>query len=186
MLRDFQHWSCLDKTPKDWPIFKIYSFLSIHEPGLYVVPKWQRWHPLVSSMTGDMGDIRMVTWGGVRSVTMEMEADAPCPTLLRATQLYSPGPVTLMFLGKRKMFLLLINFRLVLSKCIVEETSRKWLTVAIFRKWQDSIVASWIDIAVILWWTFMDYYGGGSWLAWMTGIDDWHGWLAWMTGMVID
>ena len=111
-------WSCLDKTQKDWPIFKINSFLSIYEPGLYVVPKWQRWHPLVSSMTGDMGDIRMVTWGGVRSVTMEMEADAPCPTLLRATQLYSPGPVTLMFLGKRKMFLLLINFML-LKTCSV-------------------------------------------------------------------
>ena len=33
---------------------------------------------------------------------------------------------------------------------INSETSRKWLTVAIFRKWQDSIVALWIDIAVIL------------------------------------
>ena len=29
-------------------------------------------------------------------------------------------------------------------------TSRKWLTVAIFRKWRDSSVALWIEIAVIL------------------------------------
>ena len=32
------------------------------------------------------------------------------------------------------------------------ETSRKWLTVAIFRKWHDSSVALWIEIAVILSW----------------------------------
>ena len=31
-----------------------------------------------------------------------------------------------------------------------QETSGKWLTVAIFQKWQDSSVALWIDIAVIL------------------------------------
>ena len=38
-----------------------------------------------------------------------------------------------------------------------EETSRKWLTVAIFQKWQDSSVALWIDIAVMVWYglTFM-------------------------------
>ena len=30
------------------------------------------------------------------------------------------------------------------------KTSRKWLTVAIFRNWQDSSVALWIEIAVIL------------------------------------
>ena len=28
------------------------------------------------------------------------------------------------------------------------KTSRKWLTVAIFRKWQDNSVALWIEIAV--------------------------------------
>ena len=65
------------------------------------------------------------------------------------------------------------------------QTSRKWLTVAIFRKWQDSSVALWIKIAVIqrtsefiheeisimdyngLSWTIME--GGG-------GCHDWHGW----------
>ena len=30
------------------------------------------------------------------------------------------------------------------------KTSQKWLTVAIFRKWLDSSVALWIEIAVIL------------------------------------
>ena len=30
------------------------------------------------------------------------------------------------------------------------KTSQKWLTVAIFQKWQDSSVALWIKIAVIL------------------------------------
>ena len=36
----------------------------------------------------------------------------------------------------------------------MKKTSRKWLTVAIFRKWQDSSgsVALWIEIAVILNW----------------------------------
>ena len=34
----------------------------------------------------------------------------------------------------------------------LRETSRKWLTVAIFRKWQDISVALLIDIAVILNW----------------------------------
>ena len=54
-----------------------------------------------------------------------------------------------------------------------EETSRKWLTVAIFRKWQDSSVALWIEIAVILklrhsleiWYGFVGlvwYVRGGS------------------------
>ena len=33
------------------------------------------------------------------------------------------------------------------------KTSRKWLTVAIFRKWLDSSVALWIEIAVILNWS---------------------------------
>ena len=33
---------------------------------------------------------------------------------------------------------------------IFDKTSRKWLTVAIFRKWHDSSVALWIEIAVIL------------------------------------
>ena len=77
---------------------------------------------------------------------------------------------------------ILIFFYLTISNCQVQSlcfyycdiTSRKWLTVAIFRKWQDSSVALWIEIAVI--------EGGGSQLAWMTGIDDWHGGLAWMTG----
>ena len=32
------------------------------------------------------------------------------------------------------------------------KTSQKWLTVAIFQKWQDSSVALWIEIAVILNW----------------------------------
>ena len=32
---------------------------------------------------------------------------------------------------------------------VVDKTSRKWLTVAIFWKWQDSSVALWIDIAVM-------------------------------------
>ena len=32
------------------------------------------------------------------------------------------------------------------------KTSRKWLTVVIFQKWQDSSVALWIEIAVILKW----------------------------------
>ena len=35
------------------------------------------------------------------------------------------------------------------------KTSRKWLTVAIFRKWQDSNVALWIEIAVI---TFQGFW----------------------------
>ena len=48
------------------------------------------------------------------------------------------------------------------------QTSRKWLTVAIFRKWQDSSVALWIEIAVILDWTIMNYHRGG-------GGHDWHG-----------
>ena len=33
---------------------------------------------------------------------------------------------------------------------LILETSRKWLTVAIFRKWQDSSMALWIEIAMIL------------------------------------
>ena len=117
----------------------------------------------------------------------------------------------------QKVSILIIRF--------LGETSRKWLTVAIFRKWQDSSVALWIEIVVILNWrlrleiivwygfvgivwylggggemasefiheeiSVMDYNGlswtiiegGGSWLACMTWMDDWHGWLEWMTGM---
>ena len=33
------------------------------------------------------------------------------------------------------------------------KTSRKWYKVAIFRKWQDSSVALWIEIVVILNWS---------------------------------
>ena len=39
-----------------------------------------------------------------------------------------------------------------IKKVKMIKTSRKWLTVAIFRKWQDSSVALWIKIAVILDW----------------------------------
>ena len=40
------------------------------------------------------------------------------------------------------------------------KTSQKWLTVAIFRKWLDSSVALWIEIAVILNWRYgMGWYG---------------------------
>ena len=71
------------------------------------------------------------------------------------------------------------------------KTSRKWLTVSIFRKWQTAVWhygltgghdwhrwgwGSWLT-----WMTCMDDWHG--WLALMTGMDDWHGWLAWMTGM---
>ena len=39
----------------------------------------------------------------------------------------------------------------VSNKYVLEvQTSRKWLTVAIFRKWHDSSVVLWIKIAVIL------------------------------------
>ena len=62
------------------------------------------------------------------------------------------------------------------------ETSRKWLTVAIFRKWQTAV------------WHYgltggHDWHGWGGghdwhgWLAWITGMDDWHWWLAQMTGI---
>ena len=40
-----------------------------------------------------------------------------------------------------------------------DKTSRKWLTVAIFRKWQDSSEALWIEIAVILNWRLEIWYG---------------------------
>ena len=53
------------------------------------------------------------------------------------------------------------------------KTSRKWLTVAIFRKWKDSSVALWIEIEVILaWMTGMETITEGGV---MTGMDDWHG-----------
>ena len=42
--------------------------------------------PLLSSMTGDMGDMKMETRGGVSSVTVD-DTDVPPPTLLLATQL---------------------------------------------------------------------------------------------------
>ena len=40
---------------------------------------------------------------------------------------------------------------------VLNKTSQKWLTVAIFRKWQDSSVALWIEIALV--WTSMVWYG---------------------------
>ena len=43
-----------------------------------------------------------------------------------------------------------INNKMVrIEKYSIKKTSRKWLTVAIFRKWHDSSVALWIKIAVI-------------------------------------
>ena len=39
-----------------------------------------------------------------------------------------------------------------ISNFHISQTSRKWLTVAIFQKWQDSSLALWIKIAVILNW----------------------------------
>ena len=78
------------------------------------------------------------------------------------------------------------------------KTSRKWLTVAIFRKWQDGSVALWIDIVWYgLAWggrgdgqmtsefihediSIMDY-NGLSWLSWMTVMDNFHGWRSWTT-----
>ena len=46
------------------------------------------------------------------------------------------------------------------------KTSRKWLTVKIFRKWQDSSVALWIEIAVILNWRLEICYGL-VWFCWL-------------------
>ena len=57
------------------------------------------------------------------------------------------------------------------------KTSRKWLTVEIFWKWQDSSVTLWIYIAVILNWRYgMVWYGGGGrWLvsSYMKGFQSW-------------
>ena len=44
------------------------------------------------------------------------------------------------------------NFYILLFR-ILYKTSRKWLTVAIFRKWQDWIVAVTLDIVVNLDWS---------------------------------
>ena len=40
--------------------------------------------------------------------------------------------------------------KLSLGMQLNSKTSQKWLTVAIFQNWQDSSVALWIEIAVIL------------------------------------
>ena len=40
--------------------------------------------------------------------------------------------------------------KLSLGMQLNSKTSQKWLTVAIFQNWQDSCVALWIEIAVIL------------------------------------
>ena len=55
-----------------------------------------------------------------------------------------------------------MNFDMIQS-----ETSRKWLTVAIFRKQQDSSVALWIEIAVILnWRQRLEVLNGLVWFCW--------------------
>ena len=41
---------------------------------------------------------------------------------------------------------------IIFNNVISNKTSRKWLTVAIFQKWQDISVALLIEIAVILNW----------------------------------
>ena len=46
------------------------------------------------------------------------------------------------------------------------KTSQKWLTVAIFQKWQDSTVALWIEISVILITGDRDWRFGMVWLVW--------------------
>ena len=53
---------------------------------------------------------------------------------------------------------------LILLEGVKNKTSRKWLTVAIFQKWQDSSVALWIEIAVeievgIMVWISKVWYG---------------------------
>ena len=46
-------------------------------------------------------------------------------------------------------------------------TSRKWLTVAIFQKWQDSSVALWNEIAVTLnWRQRQEILYGFVWFSW--------------------
>ena len=59
------------------------------------------------------------------------------------------------------------------------ETSQKWLTVAIFQKWQDSSVPLWTEIAVILNWRYRleIWYG----LVWFDKV--WYGFV-WF-GMVL-
>ena len=50
---------------------------------------------------------------------------------------------------------------------VVAQTSRKWLTVAIFQKWHDSSVALWIEIAVILnWRQRLEIWSGLVWFCW--------------------
>ena len=46
-----------------------------------------------------------------------------------------------------------LGVKIILST-LGTKISRKWLTVAIFRKLQDSSVALWIEIAVILDWRY--------------------------------
>ena len=54
----------------------------------------------------------------------------------------------------------LLSWFVWLCHSLSGKTSRKWLTVAIFRKWQDRSVALWIEIAVILNWRYgMDWFG---------------------------
>ena len=48
---------------------------------------------------------------------------------------------------------IVLHCRVMEEIFLILETSRKWLTVAIFRKWQDSSVALLIEIAVILNWS---------------------------------
>ena len=89
-------------------------------------------------------------------------------------------------------------------------TSQKWLTVAIIRKWQDSIMDwnwsdTWLEIwyglvwfgwyslvwggaimachGWLSWMTIMD--GCHGWLSWIAAMDDCHGWLSWMTGLIL-
>ena len=69
------------------------------------------------------------------------------------------------------------------------QTSRKWLTVAIWLddchgrfSWMTFMVTFMVDFhGWLLWMTFMhDFYG---WLSRMIVMDDYHGWLSWMTFM---
>ena len=46
------------------------------------------------------------------------------------------------------------------------KTSQKWLTVAIFQKWQDSTMVLWIEFSVILITGDRDWRFGMVWLAW--------------------
>ena len=46
------------------------------------------------------------------------------------------------------------------------KTSQKWLTVAIFQKWQDSTMVLWIEFSVILITGDRDWRFGMVWLVW--------------------